>query len=212
MMSDNTYARVSSLAVISAVSGMATGLSLMVPPLALFAIVGIGSGVAALSATRRYELGGAKLARFGVIASVLFALGGPITRYVEYRLEAPSGYLRLDFRTVAKHDSPEPLDLYLGEKICLKGYSLSRSSVLGQFLLTPNMSGGFGDVQPVVLVELPAGQTWERNDNRLTISGTLERIKRSDPSYQTSAKFKLTDAIVRWSLLGAWSRQSRGGC
>jgi len=180
----------------------------MLTELALISIVGVSTGWVALNAIRRYELGGAMLARFGLIASVVFGIAGPLNEYVAYRLEVPSGYLRVNFEMAMTKDSAEPLDLYVGEKVSLKGYELYGRGVEGQFYLVPHVSRSFGDVVSGVVVELPPGQTWKRNDNRLTVSGTLVRTKRRSESPST---FKLTQAVVRWSLWG-WGGRRRGGC
>ncbi|MDB5341152.1 MAG: hypothetical protein JWN70_6771 [Planctomycetaceae bacterium] len=213
-MPEISYARVSPLAVTSAVCGVAPSLGLIVPPLALLSIVGVGTGLAAGISIRRYEIGGARLAQLGMIASVTFAVAVtvlvPLWHFVAFRLEAPSGFLRLNLRELTREGSQKSLDQYLEENVCLKGFALYGKSrgPMSEFCLSVD-GDNLSTKNEVIMVELPPGQTWKWGENGIAVSGTLVRIRgpvRADKSYP---KFKLTHAIVRRSLTGGRDRGGR---
>lgn len=209
-MPEISYTRVSPFAVISAAAGIATCLSLLVPPLGLLSIIGVVSGGVALIAIRRYEVGGARLTRLGLMTSVIFGIAGPLWQFVAFRLEAPAGYLRLDFGEVTREQSRESLEQYVEENVCLKGFALYEKSrgPVGEFCLS--VDGDNVYVKNPIIVELPPGQTWKWDDKGIAVSGTLVRSRgpvRADKSYP---KFKLTNAVIRRSLTGVGHRGGRG--
>ncbi len=209
MMPEISYSRVSPFAVTSAAAGIATSLSILVPPLGLLSIIGIITGVAALIAIRRYEVGGARLARLGLVTSVVFAAAGPLWQFVAFRLEAPDGYLRLSLSDLTRKDAKVTLEDYVEENVTLKGFACYQKGpkATNEFVLSVN-GDIYSKTSDKIVVELPPGQTWTWNENGIAVSGTLARLRGgwSDEFYP---KFKLTQAIVRRSLTRVGGRGGR---
>ena len=206
-MVENSYSRVSQLAVASAATGVASSLGLLLTPLAFLSAVGVITGFVALSTIRRYEIGGARLARFGIGASLVFGVATwvamPLWHFVAFRWEAPNGYLRLDYRKVTRQES---LDEYLGENICLKGYALYQRTRNGLSEFVISVDGSDLDSTNAVIVELPAGETWDWTERGIAVSGRLVPAKRPLEAVKTFPKYKLTDSVVRRSLTNVGGR------
>jgi hypothetical protein len=210
-MNDTTYSRVSIAAVVSAIAGGFTGIGLLAPPFAVFASAGVILGLIARRSIRRYEMAGRRLAKAGIASSLIFALLTPALLILQIRLETPAGYTRLDFYDLTKN-SAEGLAEYVGQAICLKGFTHYPGDSKPRGTLLFSYDGDDMPQASIVTVELPPGETREWDHEALSISGTLERNPEAtiDPS---QPKFVLKQAIVRHcSTPYLLAGRSRRGC
>lgn len=219
-MHEIRYARLSSLAVTSALSGALASIGLLLPPAAFLSIIGIISGGAALWIIRRYEFAGRRLAKLGMIMSVGFGLATPTLQWIQFHSEAPNGYLRLNFPKLVRNARSDqsgppllPLDQYDGELVCVKGYAvlstLKRNN--RSFWLSPD--GGEDDMRRVIIVELSEGQDLDWSPavfDAFAISGAIEMNDRAirDKSFP---RYKLTRPIIRMSVTPYGVAGGRGG-
>ncbi|MSQ97653.1 MAG: hypothetical protein EXR98_24315 [Gemmataceae bacterium] len=206
------YSRLSFLAVISAICGITTSLGLLVPELAVVAAAGIVTGIAAIHVIRKYELCGIRLARLGVITSVVFAMATPVWHVARFNSESLPGFARLDFARLTKPDTPT-LDQFVGEEICLKGYALVPNSMRATDHFLFSADGDSRKAETAVIVDLGPDQNWKWRGEPLAISGRLV----SNPAALTDEalpKFVLTLVTVRPSRtrFGLTSRVPGVGC
>ncbi len=104
---DPTYRRLSPLAVLSAVAGLASATALVAPLLRIVPVAGVVLALMALcSITQRSEsLTGRGLALFGLALSILFGVGAVVKDSVEQRLHrAAAGEVAEKFLTLLAED------------------------------------------------------------------------------------------------------------
>lgn len=196
-MTNPTYSPVSSTAVVSATLGFASVLGLLEPEFAIIAVPGIGTAIAAVSAIRKYELRGRTFAQIGFTLSVAFAVLTPLWHMTRFNSEAPPGYERLDFASLAA-SKDQGLDRFVAKKVCLKGYGLPPNGVprakLTEVTLSPD--GNSRKTDSTVIVQLLAGDSWDWQFDAVAVSGTLVRNPNAstDPK---SVKFVLQEGSVR---------------
>lgn len=211
-MSTMAYSRVSRFAVVSAICGISTALGLVAPELAVTAVGGVATGLAALCEIRKYEFCGSRLARLGLATSIAFALATPLWHFARFNLESLPGYMRLDFAVVTK-EGTNSLEPFSGKNICLKGYALLPTSTRDpdRFVFSPN--GDQRRTENAILVKLNSGETWQWISDSLAVSGTLAANPEAlrDPSLP---RFVLKDATVRFSYTpyGLKNRVPGEGC
>jgi hypothetical protein len=211
-MTNLPYSRLSTLAVISAVSGSSASLGLLIPELAFVATVGTATGIVAIRAIRKYELCGTRFAVVGLITSVLFAMLTPFWHAALFSSESLPEYSRLDFELLTRPNTPM-LDQFVGERICLKGYAVEPTSFspTDRFVISPN--GNTGRPDATVIVELSHGQIWQWRAEGLAVSGRLIPNPKATTD-DALPKFMLTHATVRSSRTryGLANRVAGNGC
>lgn len=121
-MTDREYLPISSLAVTSALLGCAGLLGLFAPEFALIALLGVGTGLAAILGIRKYRLSGDHFAKAGIALSLFFALLTPVWHVTRFNSEALPGYERIEFSSLVTAD--QNLDRLVGKNVCLKGYAI----------------------------------------------------------------------------------------
>jgi hypothetical protein len=187
--------RFSSLAVASAVCGVASVFGLLVPEIAAISLIGVATGAVALRSTRKYELCGRGTAVFGMAVSLFFMIATPAWHAAWFNSESPKGYARVDFSSLTK-ENPRGFESLVGENICLKGYAYPVPSPVAEFVFSSNgVSKTFNNM---IIVQLPTGETWRWQSEALAVSGTLivNPAAAADP---VQPRFKLTNSKIRRS-------------
>lgn len=181
------YAPVSIGAVMSVGLGVFCLLGIVFPWLALLAIPGVVFGFVALKSIKHHELSGRKLARSGILLSLVCGILAPLwhlTRYeIRFHSESLPGYQRISFGEIVndRKNFDCRMESLLGQNICFKGYAIYTGQGFHkhQFDLYYSQPGGGFGFQPsareVVLVQLPQGKTWEWTHKRIAVSGKLVR-------------------------------------
>jgi hypothetical protein len=192
---DMTYSRISSLALVSAISGAVSSLGLLVPEIAAVSLIGVATGAVAIRSLRQYELRGRGMAVFGIVVSLFFLSATPIWHAAWFNLESSSGFARLDFASLTK-DNQRAFRSLVGQNICLKGYAYPAVSAVNLFVFTPD--GAERSLDNMILVQLPAGETWRWQSDPLAASGTLAvNPAAADDSLQP--RYILTNSTIRKS-------------
>lgn len=183
-MIDLTYRRVSPFAVASATLGISATLGLLVPQLAVVAIPALIAAVVAWQLIHRYEECGNRWMWAGIACAGIVVLSVAGWPFVANWIENPKGYERLNFQSVVKGTQPA-LDSYIGENICLKGYVypttqrvMNQSLTLGSDAPSRDFGGDIG--KNYVVVNLPAGETWEWTPSRVVVCGKLLRKRTTE--------------------------------
>jgi hypothetical protein len=215
-----TYSRISSLAITSAVFGVIATFGLLAPEFAIFALPAIAIGFVALSAICKYDLCGRRIALLGIAYGVFFVLATPIWHVSRFGDEALSGYERLDFFSIAGK-SADNLQPWLGCKVCLKGYAWrpSNSLELNQFVMSPD--GDEDQPKSAVAVQLPPGEVWCWSHAALAVSGNLvknpaHRYDANSPKYLLKLS-AVRDSKTSYDIVGratksGFGRGSGDGC
>jgi hypothetical protein len=124
------YRALSTAAVASLILGLLSCLAILDWMLIVVPVVGTALGAYALTSVRRHrdELTGEKLARIGLVLSVLFLVAGPSWLTYEYLTEVPDGYERISYSDLqpdpeqaGQQVPPSALDLE-GKHVFIKGY------------------------------------------------------------------------------------------
>src|SRR4051812_31522270 len=124
------YRALSTAAVASLILGLLSWLAILDWMLIVVPVVGTALGTYALTSVRRHrdEVTGEKLARTGLILSVLFLVLGPSWLTYEYLTEVPDGYDRISYSDLqpdpeqaGQQVPPSALDLE-GKRVFIKGY------------------------------------------------------------------------------------------
>ena len=110
-----------------------------------------------------------------------------------YRNESPPGYRRVHFDAVSRDDSPG-LEVFGGQRICLKGYAYpeKQTSGLKGFLFTPDGEPRLKGRRVGVL--MPDGESWDYRSGPIAVSGVLvpnEGPQGNDPP------FLLKESVIR---------------
>jgi len=204
------YSRLSSLAVVSAICGIASSLGLFVPELAAISLIGLAAGVVALRSIRKYEFCGCRTAAFGTVLSLSFMAATPVWHVAWFRSEAPPDYIRLDFASLTK-ENQRAFEAVVGENICLKGYAYPTRLPANEFILTSN--GASRSLDNLILVQLPNRESWGWQPDALAVSGRLvvNPAAAADPILP---RFILTDSKIRQSCtrFQLASRVTNEGC
>jgi Domain of unknown function (DUF4190)/Protein of unknown function (DUF3299) len=124
------YRALSTAAVASLILGLLSWLAILDWMLIVVPVVGTALGAYALTSVRRHrdEVTGEKLARIGLILSVLFLVTGPAWLTYEYLTEVPGGYGRISYSDLqpdpeqaGQQVPPSALELE-GKHVFIKGY------------------------------------------------------------------------------------------
>jgi hypothetical protein len=185
----------SSLAVVSAISGASASLGLLIPEIAAISLIGVAAGAAALRSIRKYELRGRRLALFGIVISVSFLSATPIWHAASFNSESSSGFTRLDFASLTK-DNQSGFRSFVGQTICLKGYAYPAVSAVNVFVFTPDGATGLRD--NMILIQLPAGETRRWQPEALAASGTLA-VNPAAADDPLQPRYILTNSAIRQS-------------
>jgi hypothetical protein len=210
-MTDSEYSPISSLAIVSALLGCAGLLGLFAPEFAMLALSGIATGLAAGFRIRKYRLSGIRLARIGIALSLIFALLTPVWHVTRFNSEALPGHERIDFSSLDTAND-QHLEQLVGKKVCLKGYAIpNRLLAMDTFLLS--VDGSTKKSEKAVMVELPAGTTWNWQENAIAVSGCLFRVSTNNQDSEIP-KYVFRASSVRTSKtrFGLAQRAPWNGC
>ena len=214
-MTESEYQPVSGLALVSAGFGSLVAFAWFIPELAVLALPGVVTGLAARRQICRYEQVGRGLATAGLAFSLGLGVSATWWRVAQYHAElrwyedeALPGYEHLDFSRLAGEDAK--LKQLVGQKVCLKGYAVVPNAYrvpMSKFQFSPG--GGRRPTYEALLVELARGSQWKWEDEPLAISGTLVRAEPGDEAARgkqavsaheaESPKFLLKDCTLRYS-------------
>jgi hypothetical protein len=189
---DTSYRSLSNSAVASAILAV-LGLTYLVAKLLIvLPVMALGLGLVALSSIRKYpeELVGSRLARFGVILSLVVLLGGISWHSYVYMTEVPEGYQRITFRML-KNDkdtdlpfSERALELD-GKKVFLKGFVRpgAQRKNLQKFIMVGDFGsccfGGSPEITDVVAVSIQGEDRVNYGLRVRKIAGTFRLNKRT---------------------------------
>lgn len=94
--------------------------------LAVLPILGILLGIRGLQAAKRYDMSGARLAKSGLILSLLSLLGGEAARVYFLANEAPEGSIRIAYEDLQSTEPGQPIPKFAqdldGKKVFIRGY------------------------------------------------------------------------------------------
>jgi hypothetical protein len=188
------YRAVSRAAVVSAVLGVVSLLSLAFATLLILPLVGLALGLSALSTIRRFpnEYTGTKLAAFGAVVSVMVFVGGVTWHSYVYATEVPEGYTRVGFWELQPDpDHPEyllpPKAMEIaGSKIFIKGYmhpGVASGGKVDHFILVPDMGTCCfgGQPKPTDMIEIEVKDRAQRvaySTRRIKLAGTFRLSQR----------------------------------
>src|SRR5579864_5449301 len=136
-LTEMTYSRISTLAVVSPICGIASSLGLFIAEVAALSLIGLATGAVALRSIRKYELFGRGAAVFGTVVSLSVLVATPIWHVAWFRSESLRGYARLDFASMT-NEKQRAFESFVGENICLKGYAYPSGSPAEMFVFTSN--------------------------------------------------------------------------
>lgn len=182
------YRSLSLLAVASLGLAIISLAALMLPPLLFLPALGALLGYAALQAIRRRptELAGVGLAWTGFIGSLLIFVGGTTASTVNYLIEVPEGYQRINYLEL-QPDADRPdipvaqraIDLN-DQKVFVKGYVFpdKRGTRLTQFVMVPDMGtccfGGQPKLTDMIEVTLKEPLSTQYSFQRHRVAGVLK--------------------------------------
>jgi hypothetical protein len=173
---------------------------------AMFAAVAALLGFTGLRTIRRYpnEYTGVRLARVGLVAGLLCAVGGIAAAAITYTTEVPDGYARIGFYDLQPDPdhpeyypiSPKALDIH-GKPIFIKGYMHPGVASMGKvnhFILVPDMGACCfgGQPKPTDMIEIYVP------DGKPRVAYSARRLK-------LAGTFALTEApTASLGLSGVW--------
>lgn len=204
-----TNRRLSPWAIISAICGLASAIAFFVPAAVVIASISLAAGAVALRAIRKHDHPGRGVAYFGIAASLAMSTAAIAWHVARFRSEAPEGCVRLNFSSLT-NDNQHALVSFSGQRICLKGYAYPTRFPVGTFVFTSDEAR---TLESMIIVQLPAGETWSWRPEALAVSGTLVEnpARATDP---IQPRFILTHSIIRPSRtpLQLANRVRNSGC
>lgn len=127
-----TYRPTSPMATTSLVVGIISALSMTLAEdvgaigLAVMPILGILLGIRGLSSAKRYDMAGSKLAKIGMVLSIVSLFGGEALRAYVVANEAPPGSIKIAYEDLQSQDPMNPIPPAAkeldGKKVYIKGY------------------------------------------------------------------------------------------
>ncbi|MGI9516243.1 MAG: DUF3299 domain-containing protein [Pirellulaceae bacterium] len=168
---------------------------LLATPLILLPVIGLGLSWIGVTNVRRFpeELVGRKLAKIGLVLSILLLAGGTAWHTYVYMTEVPEGYERISFRMLKpdrKSQLPyspnaEELD---GTKVFLKGYVRpgTHRTNLRDFILVGDFGsccfGGNPEITDVVAISIQGEERVNYSLRVRKIAGTFRLNRRAAPT------------------------------
>lgn len=229
---ESEYRPVSTTAIVALALGVGSLAGLVfVSALALSVAGAVAAAVAWYRIGRaKGELHGRRLCKLGAFLCLTSLLAGAGLHTYWYVIEAPPGYLRLDFRRDLAEKRTRDLHGLLvidpqlrkldGKPVCLKGYAVTTARFDGmtEFLLTPDgaLPGGFDApmlATRAVLVVLRNGESWQFNDRYLAVSGEFQIADPADrDDHRDVPLYSLKNATVRPATSEFGFRNRKSGC
>jgi hypothetical protein len=207
------YRPLSLIAVLVFVLGLMSAATSLLWFLLVIPVINLCLGAAALLRIRaaRGDLGGKKLALFGVMLSALALAGGLAYQFYVYQAEVPDGYVRLSFSkdisdrgTQMMNGSQadaQQLAALDGKQIFIKGfmYPSDRQKGLGSFLLVKDSGiccfGKEPAVTDMIGVYMTGSKTANYYSGRVSVAGTF-RLNRQYTGANKMEPYFMLDGVT----------------
>ncbi len=164
-------------------------------PLILLPTIALGLSWTGLASVKRYpeELVGRKVAKFGLVLSLMLLIGGTAWHTYIYMTEVPEGYERISFRML-KNDTntslpySEQAEALDGTKVFLKGFVRpgTHRTNLRDFILVGDFGsccfGGNPEITDVVAISIQSDERVNYSLRVRKIAGTFRLNRRSAPT------------------------------
>ncbi len=191
-----TFTPVSTASVLAAICGAATFAAFFAPALGLIGAACALSAIIALRGIAKYEFAGRRLARVGLVLSLVVPPAAARRHEALFVGESLAGHARIDYASAlpAATDGGRPsISRLVGQKICLKGYALPERRLEGlrEFAISPDGD----DRKPDCVVLVEVDENWDWDARPIAVSGTLAELpaasRRND-----GPLYRLTNAVV----------------